>query len=235
MSRPLFDRLHNLLVGSYALKSTRKITSVEALALFLWVVGAPQSVRQANDRFVRLIETVSIKFDHILDCVIKLSKDIIRPKNPTLSTVRQRLQQPRFDPYFNNAIGAIDGTHIKVVVPANKVVQYMGRHGYTGQNVMGICDFDLRFTFVVAGWHGSVHDMRVFSDTRNKYGDKFPYPPPGTLLILLIVCSISLFNHILLIDDDLIFREVLPGGLWISILTGVSITIQGYQISSPRV
>jgi hypothetical protein len=89
----------------------------------------------------------------------------------------------------------------------------MGRYGYTSQNVMGIYDFDLRFTFVVTGWPGSVHDMRVFSDARNKYGDKFPHPPLGTILILLIVCSTSLFNHILLIDDDLIFREVLPGAL----------------------
>jgi hypothetical protein len=45
MSRPLFDRWHNLLVKSYGLKSTRKMIYVEALALFLWVVGAPQSVR----------------------------------------------------------------------------------------------------------------------------------------------------------------------------------------------
>jgi hypothetical protein len=38
MSRPLFDRLHNLLVESYGLKSTRKMTSVETLALFIWAV-----------------------------------------------------------------------------------------------------------------------------------------------------------------------------------------------------
>jgi hypothetical protein len=45
MIRPLFDRLHNLLVGSYGLKSTRKMICIEALALFLYVVSAPQSVR----------------------------------------------------------------------------------------------------------------------------------------------------------------------------------------------
>jgi hypothetical protein len=210
MSRPLLDRLHNLLVGSYELKSTRKITSVEALALFLWVVGAAQSVRQADDHFVRSMETVSRKFDHILACVIKLSKDTIRPKDSTFSTMHQRLQKSRFDHYFNNAIGAKDRIHIKVVVPANKMVQYMGRYGYTSQNVMGISDFDLRLTFIVAGWPESVHDMRVFSDARNKYGDKFPHPPPGTILILLVVCSTSFFNYILLTDNDLIFWEVLP-------------------------
>ena len=45
VERPLFNRLHNTLVHSYGLKSSTKMTSVEALAMFLWVVGSPQSVR----------------------------------------------------------------------------------------------------------------------------------------------------------------------------------------------
>jgi hypothetical protein len=55
----------------------------------------------------------------------------------------------------------------------------MGRHGYTSQNVLALCDFDMRFNFVVAGWLGSVHDMRVFKDAIDKYGDRFPHPPEG--------------------------------------------------------
>lgn len=39
----------------------------------------------------------------------------------------------------------------------------------------------MRFTFVVGGWPGLVHDMRVFTNAIRKYGDKFPYPPPGYL------------------------------------------------------
>jgi hypothetical protein len=33
----------------------------------------------------------------------------------------------------------------------------------------------MRFTFVVAGWPGSVHDMRVFNKALVKYADKFPF------------------------------------------------------------
>jgi hypothetical protein len=36
---------------------------------------------------------------------------------------------------------------------------------------------------VVAGWPGSVHDMRVFSDAIEKYSDKFPHPPEGIHVI----------------------------------------------------
>jgi hypothetical protein len=47
----------------------------------------------------------------------------------------------------------------------------VGRHDYSSQNVLAICDVDMRFIFVVAGWPGLVHDMRVFNDAQNKYGD----------------------------------------------------------------
>ncbi|KAL6839536.1 hypothetical protein ACP4OV_030806 [Aristida adscensionis] len=179
MNRALFTRLHDVLVESYGLKSSTCMSSVEALGMFLWIVGAPQSQRQADNRSVRSTETVSRKFDHVLRCVSKLAADIIKPRDSEFRTVHPRLQGPLFPPFFNDCIGAIDGTHIEVVVPRSMVVQYTGRHGYTSQNVMVVCDFDMRFTFVLAGWPGSVHDMRVFEDAMNKYGHKFPHPPPG--------------------------------------------------------
>jgi len=37
MHRNVFDKLHNVLVESYGLKSTRKMSSVEALGMFLWI------------------------------------------------------------------------------------------------------------------------------------------------------------------------------------------------------
>jgi hypothetical protein len=73
----------------------------------------------------------------------------------------------------------MDETHIPVVVPSSKLLQHVGRYGYTTQNVLAVSNFDTRFTFAVAGWPGSVHDMRVFNDAINKYGDKFSHPPQG--------------------------------------------------------
>ncbi|WVZ81843.1 hypothetical protein U9M48_029175 [Paspalum notatum var. saurae] len=59
MNTPLFHRLHDLLVNSYGLRSTSNFSSIEALAMFLWMVGAPQSMRQAENRFMRSTETIS--------------------------------------------------------------------------------------------------------------------------------------------------------------------------------
>ena len=40
MSPDMFLRLHDLLVESYGLKSSSKSASIEALGMFLWMVGA---------------------------------------------------------------------------------------------------------------------------------------------------------------------------------------------------
>lgn len=84
-----------------------------------------------------------------------------------------------FTNFFYNCIEAIDETHIHVVMPNDKVVQHVRRYGYTTQNVLAICNFDMRFTFVVARWLGSVRDMRVFTDALRKYKCKFPFSSQG--------------------------------------------------------
>jgi hypothetical protein len=66
-----------------------------------------------------------------LKCFLKLGKENLKPKDPTFSYEHGKLKQDRFWPYFKGAIGAIDGSHIKVVVSANEVINYTCCHGYT--------------------------------------------------------------------------------------------------------
>jgi hypothetical protein len=155
------------------------MSSIKCLAMFLWVVGGPQSIRQVENRFERSTETINRKFNHVLNYLNRLVVDNIKPKDPQFSTVHSRLQEARFSPHFHGAIGAIDGTHIPVVVPSSVTIAHFGRYRETTQNVLALCDFDMRFTFVVAGWPGSVHDTRVFNEALVKYADKFPFPPEG--------------------------------------------------------
>ena len=88
-------------------------------------------------------------------------------------------------------MSAIDGSHIPVIVPNDEIVNHVGRHGYPTKNIMVVCDFDMRFTSIVAGWPGSAHDTRIFRDTLVKYADRFPPPPIGIHLIYM--CMIILF------------------------------------------
>jgi len=61
-------------------------------------------------------------------------------------------------------VGAIDGTHVHATVPAEMVAPFYGRKPYPTQNVLAVVDFDLRFTYVLAGWEGSAHDLTVLRD-----------------------------------------------------------------------
>ena len=83
----------------------------------------------------------------------------------------------KYTPFFDYCIGALDGTHIEVIVKAVEHEAYTNRHGYTGQNVVATCDFDMRFTYVGSGTEDFAHDMRVL---KKAWEDpNFPHPPSG--------------------------------------------------------
>jgi hypothetical protein len=178
LRRPFFDNLHEALTRNYGIESTTGKSSIECLATFLWTVGGPQSVRQDENRFEISIETINREFNHVLNCLNRLV-DNIKPKVPQFSMVHSRLQKACLSPYFHGVIGAIDGTHIPIVVPSSTMIAHFGRYRENTQNVLAVCDFDMRFTFVVAGWPGSVHDTRVFNEALDKYANKFPFSPEG--------------------------------------------------------
>jgi len=45
---------------------------------------------------------------------------------------------------------------------------FRNRKGFISQNVLGVVDFDLCFTYVLVGWEGSAHDGRVLLDAITK-------------------------------------------------------------------
>jgi len=49
---------------------------------------------------------------------------------------------------------------------------------------MAACDFDLLFTFIMAGWEGAAHDTRIFLDAIRSPSANFPKPPPGIVFFL---------------------------------------------------
>src|SRR5438128_10255448 len=84
---------------------------------------------------------------------------------PTREVIPENIQHnPKFWPYFRNAIGAIDGSHIPIAPPAHLHGKYCNRKGFLSQNALFICGFDLKFTYVLTGWEGSATDARVFDD-----------------------------------------------------------------------
>jgi hypothetical protein len=121
---------------------------------------------------------VRTKFHEVLNCLHKLLKDNIKPRDPTFSTEHERIKEDCFCPYFKDSIGATDGSHVKIKVAAEELVNHTCRYGYTSQNVLAIFDFNMRFIFDVAGWLDSTHDTRIHNHASANF-PSFHVPPKG--------------------------------------------------------
>ena len=184
MEPHVFQRLLDVLVQNYGLRPSMEISVEEALAMFLWTCGHNQSNRNVQNRFKHSGETVSRKFGDVLEAILRLSVDIIKPSDYEFREVPKKIQNSdRYWPHFKGCIGAIDGTHVRAKVPTQQKVPYLGRKRYPTQNVMVVCDFDLLFTFVISGWPGSAHDAKILATTLQDHNDVFPHPPNGNIAL----------------------------------------------------
>jgi hypothetical protein len=134
------------------------------------------NARGKCERFGRSLDTVSRKFGEVLEAMVSFAQTIIKPKDPSFSNVHPNLRH--LSPYFDGCIGAIDGTHIQVSVRQTAHDDFINTKGFTSQNVMAVCDMDMRFTFVAAGKRGATHDATVLREAVNN-STHFPHPPPG--------------------------------------------------------
>ena len=107
------------------------------------------------------------------------AREIIVPTSSN-STTNTSERHRRLMQIFPGAIGALDGTLVHAVVPVDQQTRYRGRgKGECYQNVIGICNFDMIFTFVWAGWEGIAHDSKVLKEVAFNPTFGFPFPPPG--------------------------------------------------------
>ncbi|GMN46058.1 hypothetical protein TIFTF001_015247 [Ficus carica] len=69
------------------------------------------------------------------------------------------------------------GTHVPCVPRLENADVWINRKGFYSQNVLAACSFDMKFTYMLAGYKGSCHDARILEEVIAFHG--FPIPPPG--------------------------------------------------------
>ena len=81
---------------------------------------------------------------------------------------------------FPGVIGAVDGTHIKLLQQPSvgHSELYRNRKDYFSLNVQIMVDHDLLIRDIVTRWYGSTHDSRIFNTS--KLYDKLERLPMGT-------------------------------------------------------
>lgn len=182
MNNEIFLDLHDVLVERYGMKPSKHMNTYEMLGIFLYICAGCQSNRSGQNRFKHSGETISRKFHEVLDCVIAMVEHYLRPTDPNFRGVHKRiLNDKRTYPHFKDCIGAIDGTHIRVSLSPEEQVRYIGKTGIPTQNVLAVCDFDMRFTYVAAGQPGSYHDTSVLYHAFQVDEQVFLHPPQGTI------------------------------------------------------
>ncbi len=71
-------------------------------------------------------------------------------------------KSPKFHPFFDRALGAIDGTHILCKSSAIDHDTTRNCKGVLTQNCLATCSFDLRFMYFLSGWERSMADSSLF-------------------------------------------------------------------------
>ena len=170
-------RLHDILVTNHGLRGARETGTLESLAMFVWTCAQRGARRRCKDRFERSIDTISRKMTEVVAVFSSFADTIIVPFDQNYSSVHTTFKP--YEPYFDGCIGALDGTHIEVIVNKGAKLDYINRKGKTSINVLGIVDMDMRFTFVGAGRAGSCHDASELADCWT--APNFPHPPAGQL------------------------------------------------------
>ncbi|XP_078155584.1 uncharacterized protein LOC144551490 [Carex rostrata] len=77
--------------------------------------------------------------------------------------------------WWRDYVGAIDGTHVRARVDDKEAPKYRGRKYNPTMNALAACTFDLKFTYVLVGWEGTVSDSKMIKNALTKrYPLKIP-------------------------------------------------------------
>jgi hypothetical protein len=190
MNDEIFLDLHDVFVERYGLQPSKHMSTYEMFGIFLFICVGCESNRKGQNRFKHLGETISRKFHEVLDCVLAMARDYLRPTDPNFHTVHKRIWNDRKAyPHFKDCIGVIDGTYVRVSLPPEEQVRYIGKAGIATQNVLVVCHFDMCFTYVAARQQGSYHDTSVLYHAMEVDEKDFPHLPQGTILFQFITLT----------------------------------------------
>ncbi|KAL0309015.1 UNVERIFIED_CONTAM: hypothetical protein Sradi_5843800 [Sesamum radiatum] len=139
------------------------------------------------ERFQHSLETINRRFHQVLSALCAMAPKLIT--RPSFTETHARItNNPDFYPFFKRFISFYDivvelhrsyGQHVGTGMdPRVDQNRYRFRKGGLAQNVLAICDFDMNFTYVYAGWKGSVANARVL-DHAVSHDNTFPFPPIG--------------------------------------------------------
>ena len=172
--------------------AVRKPISVEQrVAMTLWRIGTNVEFRTISHLFGVGVSTVCVITHEVCEAIVTvLGGTYIRvPQGNDIEKVVDGFIS-RWQ--FPQCAGAVDGTHIPILAPAENHTDYFNRKGFHSIVMQALVDHQYQFMDIYIGWPGSVHDARILSNS-----SLFAKGEAGTLLPdskrLLNGCNVPLF------------------------------------------
>ena len=143
-----FHDLCAMLREKCGLKDTTYVTVEENVAMFLQVVGHGTKMRMIG--YERSLETTSRHFESVLAAILSLTGEFIKLHDPSVTPPNDYKWK-----WLPDALGALDGCHIPVLVKAADKGRYRNRKQDITTNMLGVVDWNMKFLYVLPGWEGS--------------------------------------------------------------------------------
>ncbi|XP_070667098.1 protein ALP1-like [Malus domestica] len=170
VSKSAFKQLCEILQGIGGLVRTRNVSIEESVAIFFNILAHNLKFRVIGFHYYRSKETISRQFHNVLHAMMKISQEYVKYQPCVIGNSEREKWR-----WFENCLGALDGTLIPVTITAEERPRYRDRKGDISTNMLGVCGPDLRFFYVLPGWEGSASDARVLRDALHR-SNRFHVP-----------------------------------------------------------
>ncbi|CAN0913489.1 hypothetical protein LINGRAHAP2_LOCUS27965 [Linum grandiflorum] len=129
------------------------------VVMFLFTIGHNHKNSILRLLLCRYGETIHSMLHKVLQAIVNLHHTLLKqPKPIPENSIDMEILQ------VQNCLGALDDTHVKLRVRAEDQVRYRDRNGDLLMSVLGVCNPNMEFIYVLARWEGSAHDGRVLRD-----------------------------------------------------------------------
>ena len=108
-----------------SLKSLKGVSIQEKVAIFIFTCGHGVSSRLVQERFQHSGSTISRCFHQVLKALLILHSKVVQLSTKDSPLAERISADPKYTPYFNDCIGALDDTYIAMyIVPATECTLY---------------------------------------------------------------------------------------------------------------
>lgn len=153
--QPLLEKRHNIRVP---------LSVQQRVALTLWRLGTTVEYRTISHLFGVGLSSVCVIVHEVCEAIVtRLGQKYI--KIPQGEDILQVVDGFLSRWQFPQCAGALDGTHIPILAPAENHTDYFNRKGFHSVVMQALVDYRYRFMDIYIGWPGSVHDARVLTNS----------------------------------------------------------------------